>query len=193
MSSSSPSPSLRPSAASEPAADGPPIAPSAGGGRRAASSADGVAPAQDSGLGANLDIGARDPSARDPGVRDSGVRDAGAQDLGAQDLGAQLGADVATVLRIEGRVQGVGYRHWARLQAEQLGLRGFVRNLTDGSVEALLIGEPHRVGRMLTLCEEGPEPAAVARISTRRAEPELASAFTTFRRLRTAAPGAPAG
>ena len=44
-------------------------------------------------------------------------------------------------LRITGRVQGVGYRVWALRMASRLGLRGWVRNRSDGSVEALVIGE----------------------------------------------------
>ena len=51
-------------------------------------------------------------------------------------------APIETVrLRITGQVQGVGYRFWMTRHATTLGLRGWVRNRTDGSVEALVIGE----------------------------------------------------
>jgi acylphosphatase len=54
-------------------------------------------------------------------------------------------APIETVrLRITGRVQGVGYRFWATRTAASLGLRGWVRNRTDGGVEALVMGAPER-------------------------------------------------
>lgn len=98
---------------------------------------------------------------------------------------------VATIARIHGRVQGVGYRYWARTQAESLELKGYVRNLTDGTVEALFIGDPTDVARMLTYCEEGPPTAAVSRIETSRPDPEQPLDYPRFRRAPTRAPGAP--
>ena len=55
-------------------------------------------------------------------------------------------------LAIGGRVQGVGYRYWTMATAQRLGLRGWVRNRIDGSVEALVAGDSESVGRMI---EEG--------------------------------------
>jgi acylphosphatase len=54
-------------------------------------------------------------------------------------------------LRITGRVQGVGYRLWATRTAARLGLRGWVRNRSDGSVEVLATGIPdcRNAGRSL--------------------------------------------
>lgn len=63
-------------------------------------------------------------------------------------------------VRIEGQVQGVGYRAWAARTAAQLALAGFVRNRRDGSVEAAFTGPPSGVEEILTLLERGP-PAAV--------------------------------
>jgi acylphosphatase len=64
-------------------------------------------------------------------------------------------------LRISGKVQGVGYRLWAMRTAARLGLRGWVRNRSDGSVEALLTGNPDAVAAMIEVCREGPRGARV--------------------------------
>ncbi len=67
----------------------------------------------------------------------------------------------ARLLRIEGRVQGVGYRDWLVKEAQRLGLHGWVRNRPDGSVQALIAGEEGAVGALLTLCRRGPLLARV--------------------------------
>ena len=70
----------------------------------------------------------------------------------------------AARLRIVGRVQGVGYRDWALSIGRQLGLRGWVRNRTDGSVEALIAGEAAAVAAMIEACLEGPSIARVDKV-----------------------------
>jgi acylphosphatase len=65
-------------------------------------------------------------------------------------------------VRIEGRVQGVGYRYWAADRANELQLTGWVRNRRDGAVEAVLSGPVAAVERMLALCRRGPPDAAVS-------------------------------
>jgi len=80
-------------------------------------------------------------------------------------------------LRIVGRVQGVGYRAWAVRQAIALGLRGWVRNRTDGSVEAVLIGEDASVVAMLAACRVGPPGANVSDIATRDVEDDAGEGF----------------
>ena len=67
-------------------------------------------------------------------------------------------------LTITGRVQGVGYREWAIATGRQLGLTGWVRNRTDGSVEALIVGGESAVGQMIEACRHGPPLARVAEI-----------------------------
>jgi acylphosphatase len=76
------------------------------------------------------------------------------------------------LVRVEGRVQGVGFREACVGQARALRLAGWVRNRLDGSVEVLLQGPPDAVGHMLSWLERGPPAARVLRVqSTRRAPP----------------------
>jgi acylphosphatase len=56
---------------------------------------------------------------------------------------------------VEGRVQGVFFRAYTKEEADKLGLTGWVRNLTDGSVEALVEGETEAVDRMLYWFHQG--------------------------------------
>lgn len=64
-------------------------------------------------------------------------------------------------IRVEGRVQGVGYRAFVEMRASEFGLVGWVRNRRDGSVEAVLQGPVEIVEAMLDLCREGPPAARV--------------------------------
>ena len=66
-------------------------------------------------------------------------------------------------LRIEGRVQGVGYRAFVEMRAAALGLSGWVRNRRDGSVEAVLQGPPATIDDMLEQCRKGPPGSRVDR------------------------------
>jgi acylphosphatase len=84
----------------------------------------------------------------------------------------------AARLTITGRVQGVGYRWWATLQAERLALRGWVRNRSDGSVELLAIGEAGAIERLAGICREGPRGAAVSQVAVQPAEDDGSSGFT---------------
>jgi len=64
-------------------------------------------------------------------------------------------------LRVEGRVQGVGFRAWTAWTARELGLAGWVRNLPDGSVELEAEGPLGRLARMRDAVQRGPELASV--------------------------------
>jgi acylphosphatase len=68
-------------------------------------------------------------------------------------------------VRIEGRVQGVGYRVWTQRVAMGLGLEGWVRNRRDGSVEAMFQGPDAAVADMIARCETGPSGSAVTRVT----------------------------
>ncbi len=70
---------------------------------------------------------------------------------------------VAKRLKITGRVQGVGYRDWLVTRARGLGLSGWVRNRFDGSVEALIAGDPGVVDDCVRSCWAGPRLATVDR------------------------------
>ncbi len=67
-------------------------------------------------------------------------------------------------LRITGRVQGVGYRAWAIETARNLGLRGWVRNRRDGSVELLATGPDDAVAALIEAAHHGPIAARVSEI-----------------------------
>jgi acylphosphatase len=67
----------------------------------------------------------------------------------------------AVRVRIRGRVQGVWFRGWACQEAIRHGLEGWVRNRSDGSVEALLAGPPAAVEAMIAACHRGPSHARV--------------------------------
>lgn len=69
-------------------------------------------------------------------------------------------------LLISGRVQGVGYRDWLLRRARALGLQGWVRNLADGRVEAVLAGPEAAVQAGVRACQDGPPLAQVLNIAT---------------------------
>ena len=84
---------------------------------------------------------------------------------------------VARDLRITGRVQGVFFRAWARCQAEELGVSGWVRNCADGSVEAHLEGHDGAVRQLIDRMREGPPGAKVDDLTAEEASPEGLSGF----------------
>jgi len=76
-----------------------------------------------------------------------------------------LAGDLRTVrVRIEGRVQGVGFRYWTERAAGDLQLSGWVRNRRDGAVEALFSGGRNNVDAMLDRCRSGPPSAMVGSV-----------------------------
>ncbi len=63
--------------------------------------------------------------------------------------------------RVEGRVQGVGFRWSAQRQAARLGLMGYVRNLPDGAVEVVAEGDPRQLDQLRAWLRRGPPGAHV--------------------------------
>jgi len=68
---------------------------------------------------------------------------------------------------ISGQVQGVAFRHYTVKTARSLGLSGWVRNLDDGRVEAVLEGDDAAVEIMLAWCRKGPPSARVTAVDVR--------------------------
>ncbi len=79
---------------------------------------------------------------------------------------------ITRLLRIEGRVQGVGYRNAMENMALTLRVRGWVRNRHDGSVEALVCGEAESVGALIAWCRRGSPGARVSQVSE-QAQPDF--------------------
>ncbi len=82
---------------------------------------------------------------------------------------------------VTGRVQGVWYRGSTRHQAEQLGLTGYARNLTDGRVEVLACGEQKELKALQQWLWQGPAAARVSNVECKEVsvpEPQPAG-FTT--------------
>jgi acylphosphatase len=71
---------------------------------------------------------------------------------------------------IRGRVQGVGYRAFVEREALAAGVEGWVRNCRDGSVEAVFMGPPDIVEKMIACCRRGPYAARVDALDDRAAD-----------------------
>jgi acylphosphatase len=79
---------------------------------------------------------------------------------------------------VHGFVQGVFFRDSVRRLAERSGVSGWVRNNRDGTVEAVLEGEPESVERIVDFCRSGPRGAHVDRVDVYDEEAEGASGFS---------------
>ena len=83
----------------------------------------------------------------------------------------------AVSLRIRGRVQGVYYRGSAQDEAQRLGIAGFARNETDGSVTAFAQGEDAAVDEFIAWCRRGPRGAHVTQVDIHDESPRDLRAF----------------
>ncbi|MCV2868359.1 acylphosphatase [Defluviimonas sp. WL0002] len=80
--------------------------------------------------------------------------------------------EMAVQVRVTGRVQGVAYRAWTKAVAGSRGIRGWVRNREDGSVEACLAGPEDDVKEMVLAMSDGPGAARVTDVWTEPADPD---------------------
>ena len=80
----------------------------------------------------------------------------------------------AIQLVIKGRVQGVGYRAATQRKASELGLKGWVRNLPGGEVEAFAQGPAADVESLVEWCRRGPALARVSGVETQPAQADPA-------------------
>jgi acylphosphatase len=81
-----------------------------------------------------------------------------------------MGAQVVRYVSIRGRVQGVGYRAFVEREALAAGLEGWVRNRSDGSVEAVFSGPQDSVDKLIAACRRGPYAARVDAVDDRPAD-----------------------
>jgi acylphosphatase len=89
-------------------------------------------------------------------------------------------ATSAARFRIRGKVQGVFFRAGTRTEAQRLGLRGYARNLSDGSVEVLAVGGESAIEELAMWLRHGPPRARVDGVEREHARPgEAGGAFLT--------------
>ncbi len=90
--------------------------------------------------------------------------------------------ETAVHVIVKGRVQGVWFRAWTRQEATKLGLRGWVRNRRDGTVEAVVCGEESEVDEMVRLLHQGSPASRVDHVEVSPAdlpeEPEFVQIST---------------
>lgn len=79
---------------------------------------------------------------------------------------------------IDGLVQGVCFRHYARIEAGKLDVRGWIRNMSDGRVEVVGEGTPEAVARLVAWCRRGPPGARVTGVQETYGPPT--DDYTTF-------------
>ena len=92
---------------------------------------------------------------------------------------------IAMRVVISGDVQGVGFREFARRTGAGLGLVGWVRNWTDGRVEAQVEGDAPSVRRMIERCRAGPPASRVTLVDAVPSDPEGVAHFE----IRSSSPG----
>ena len=79
---------------------------------------------------------------------------------------------------IRGKVQMVFFRHSMKQKADELNITGWVKNMPNGQVEALLQGEEKNINKLLEWCKHGPSAARVDDVQTTEIKKELLPTFT---------------
>lgn len=86
-------------------------------------------------------------------------------------------SQVALQVRVTGLVQGVFFRAWAQQQADELGVRGWIRNASDGSVEGHLEGDKSAVQQLVERLHQGSPSAKVSKVEVQVTDPEGTERF----------------
>ncbi|MEO6682342.1 MAG: acylphosphatase [Ginsengibacter sp.] len=84
-------------------------------------------------------------------------------------------------LIISGKVQGVFYRASAKKKAEQLNVRGWIKNTPEGNVEATVTGEAGKIQDFIQWCQSGPDKAVIKDIKIYKQDFQEFDAFTIKR------------
>ena len=74
-------------------------------------------------------------------------------------------------LIVSGKVQGVFYREFARKEAERIGVKGFVRNLRDGTVEVVAEGDDNKLNEFIKSCRKGSFASFVKNVDVKEEKP----------------------
>lgn len=96
-------------------------------------------------------------------------------------MAARNGDETQRGYLISGRVQGVGFRHWTTRNARDLGLRGTVRNRTDGRVELHVAGDRDDVQALEGRLDRGPRAARVRNVEAIESDRQLPEDFRVVR------------
>jgi len=83
-------------------------------------------------------------------------------------------------VHVDGLVQGIFFRNFVKENAEKQDVKGFVRNLEDGRVEAFFEGDVDKVNKMVEMCREGPKHSQVKSVSVKE---ESFQGFKNFKVL----------
>lgn len=91
--------------------------------------------------------------------------------------GAEQAKEIAQRVSVRGRVQGVFFRDSVQQRASEAGLRGWIRNCDDGSVEAVVQGPAAAVAELIEYCRHGPPRARVEKVEVGDAAVEPRAGF----------------
>ncbi len=84
---------------------------------------------------------------------------------------------IARTYRVEGRVQGVGFRYFIKQNADAIGIRGYVRNEDDGAVFIYAVGDPLSMARFAGAVHTGPHHSEVRNVAEKEAAMQKFNSF----------------